>query len=268
MGGVMKNRLDEKGFTIVELLIVVVVIAILAAITIVAYNGIRDRAQTSALQNSLAQAFRKVEVVKNQDGAYPADLASIGFVNGGGITYDYRTYGYGSCVSGTQNGKTYHVSTDNSAATYGSCGQVKAEYFNNQTLAGSPTLVKYENSMTNVWNAGSPEAGTIGTDNFSSRFTSYIVPPETAAYTFSFVNDDYGRLFIDGVNVLDNFTAQLGGCCNPYTSTTPVNLTAGVPVRVVFEHREGAGGAYAQLQWAYGGVARSHVPASVFVRLN
>ncbi|MCB8045019.1 prepilin-type N-terminal cleavage/methylation domain-containing protein [Microbacterium oxydans] len=34
----------QRGFTIVELMIVVVVIAILAAITIVAYNGIQKRA--------------------------------------------------------------------------------------------------------------------------------------------------------------------------------------------------------------------------------
>ena len=34
----------QKGFTIVELLIVIVVIGILAAITVVAYNGIQERA--------------------------------------------------------------------------------------------------------------------------------------------------------------------------------------------------------------------------------
>jgi prepilin-type N-terminal cleavage/methylation domain-containing protein len=38
----------QTGFTIVELLIVIVVIGILAAITIVAYNGIQDRARLSA----------------------------------------------------------------------------------------------------------------------------------------------------------------------------------------------------------------------------
>ena len=39
----------RSGFTIVELLIVIVVIAILAAITIVAFNGIQERARASAV---------------------------------------------------------------------------------------------------------------------------------------------------------------------------------------------------------------------------
>lgn len=38
----------RRGFTIVELLIVVVVIAILAAITVVAYTGITNKANDSA----------------------------------------------------------------------------------------------------------------------------------------------------------------------------------------------------------------------------
>ena len=47
----------HPGFTIVELLIVVVVIGILAAIVIVAYNGITE----SARATSVADAFRKIE---------------------------------------------------------------------------------------------------------------------------------------------------------------------------------------------------------------
>lgn len=45
----------QSGFTIVELLIVVVVIAILAAISIVAYNGITERARTSAAKSYASQ---------------------------------------------------------------------------------------------------------------------------------------------------------------------------------------------------------------------
>ena len=49
---VKKSRSLHRGFTIVELLIVVVVIAILAAITIVAYNGIRARANDSRMRTA------------------------------------------------------------------------------------------------------------------------------------------------------------------------------------------------------------------------
>ncbi len=49
------KRANQKGFTIVELLIVIVVIAILAAITIVAYNGISERARMSSALSFASQ---------------------------------------------------------------------------------------------------------------------------------------------------------------------------------------------------------------------
>lgn len=59
----------RDGFTIVELLIVIVVIAILAAITIAAYNGIQERARISSVTSALKQASKKLQVyqVDNPD---------------------------------------------------------------------------------------------------------------------------------------------------------------------------------------------------------
>lgn len=68
-----------SGFTIVELLIVVVVIAILAAITIVAYNGIQNRAKDSAVAAEAKQTATKIQTyfIENAD-TFPdaATLAS------------------------------------------------------------------------------------------------------------------------------------------------------------------------------------------------
>ena len=69
----MKNRHSHSpAFTIVELLIVIVVIGILAAITVVAYNGIQSRARSAALQSSVTQAATKIETLKDSSGNYPS----------------------------------------------------------------------------------------------------------------------------------------------------------------------------------------------------
>ena len=65
------KQLRKDGFTIVELLVVIVVIAILAAITIVSYNGIQSRAQTSVTVNGLRQAVQVLESYRIANGAYP-----------------------------------------------------------------------------------------------------------------------------------------------------------------------------------------------------
>lgn len=66
----------DRGFTIVELLIVIVVIAILAAITIVAYNGIQNRAKTSSGQAAASNVQKKVESYNAAVGSYPTGAAN------------------------------------------------------------------------------------------------------------------------------------------------------------------------------------------------
>jgi type II secretion system protein G len=62
----------QRGFTIVELLIVIVVIAILAAIVIVAYQGIQGRARDSARLSDMKMIMKALEVYKTNTGSYPS----------------------------------------------------------------------------------------------------------------------------------------------------------------------------------------------------
>ena len=62
----------QKGFTIVELLIVIVVIAILAAITVVAYNGIQNRSKNTAVQSDIKQVQKLIEAYNALNGTYPS----------------------------------------------------------------------------------------------------------------------------------------------------------------------------------------------------
>lgn len=71
-----KNKLDSAtkrtGFTIVELLIVIVVIGILAAITIVAYNGVQSRARFSKMQSDIKSTQKYIEAYYAANGSYPS----------------------------------------------------------------------------------------------------------------------------------------------------------------------------------------------------
>lgn len=65
----MSKRAD--GFTIVELLVVIVVIAILAAITIVAFNGITDRANAAQANSAMANNIKALRLYASETGSYP-----------------------------------------------------------------------------------------------------------------------------------------------------------------------------------------------------
>lgn len=62
----------KSGFTIVELLIVIVVIAILAAITIAAFNGIQQRARDSARTSDIASIHKALELYRADNGIFPS----------------------------------------------------------------------------------------------------------------------------------------------------------------------------------------------------
>jgi general secretion pathway protein G len=62
---------QSPGLTFVELLIVIVVIAILATISIVAYNGIQERARESHILSDLSNAAKQLQIYNAEKGDYP-----------------------------------------------------------------------------------------------------------------------------------------------------------------------------------------------------
>ncbi len=67
----MNRGQNKQGFTIVELLIVIVVIGVLAAITTIAFRGIQDRASDVSVISDISAALKKLELYKAEFGAYP-----------------------------------------------------------------------------------------------------------------------------------------------------------------------------------------------------
>jgi len=165
-----------SGFTIVELLIVIVVIGILAAITIVAFNGVQDRAKIAATQAAATQATKKIlaATFDNADN-YPVaagtsgidNLAVIGITNNGDTTYQYssnntvnpRTF----CLTATKGNKSSFVSNTVTGPTTGACPGHSNGLI--ATITSATLNPGFETDTTSWTGAGSP-VGTI------SRITS------------------------------------------------------------------------------------------------
>ncbi len=144
---------DRKntGFTLVELIIVIVVIGILAAIILVAYSGITKSARNSAVQSELRSFGKVVEVYQARHGSYPttAQLAAEG-----GVKVNKESY-----LAGASNNWYYCVSTDGSRFAVGA------------TAEGSRHGYRYDSSdgmqeIATLWGASTcPGAGDDGTSS-------------------------------------------------------------------------------------------------------
>jgi len=71
------NNIKSKGFTIVELLVVIVVIGILAAITVVSYSGITNKAKQGRAQSNAYSIRDMAETYAGTQGKYPSTLAEL-----------------------------------------------------------------------------------------------------------------------------------------------------------------------------------------------
>lgn len=79
---------DRRGFTIVELLIVIVVIAVLAAVTIVAYSGIQQRGRDSNRISAIATISKALELYYADNGSFPTSSGSTKINNSWVTTAD------------------------------------------------------------------------------------------------------------------------------------------------------------------------------------
>jgi len=104
----MQNKWAKKqtGFTIVELLIVIVVIGILAAITIVAFNAVQQRARDTQRKQNLTELAKLISMYNVDNGNYITTGGGAGngqgWVNGGATTIT-RVLSNAGLVSSSSN---------------------------------------------------------------------------------------------------------------------------------------------------------------------
>lgn len=135
----MSTNPRASGFTIVELLIVIVVIAILAAISIVAYNGIQGRARDSERKTELASLKKALHYYYADNGDY-ADAGCGNGTGSGWLTSDYDGTGphkpINTCL--TDGGYLSKVLTDPSGL--GSCSGLGCHAYMKANCSGTVYL--------------------------------------------------------------------------------------------------------------------------------
>lgn len=160
------------GFTIVELMLVIVVIGILAGITIVAYNGVQSKGDDAAVQDNLVKITDQYNTFYTDNGAYPPADSSL---SGAGVKVNRASYDNTTtsgamlyCLSSTgqdyvllarsKSGHAYYVVSD---------GQVKQFTGTYPVLSGSPTVASACDPLlgsptsTSTWiNSGGSISGT------------------------------------------------------------------------------------------------------------
>jgi type IV pilus assembly protein PilA len=150
----------QKGFTLIELMIVVAIIGILAAIAIPAYQNYTIRAQaTEGL--TLADGWKTAiaEYYANT-GNWPASIANL----------------TGTCCSVGKYESSIAVSSGSIVIVYGNSANAKLQSSGSNTLV----LIPYTNSNSDVlWRCGAataPSGGTIAGGSVASTVPAQYLP--------------------------------------------------------------------------------------------
>jgi prepilin-type N-terminal cleavage/methylation domain-containing protein len=126
----LQKSMDEKdkGFTLVELLVVIVIIGILAGIAIPLFLNQRQKGVEAGIKSDLKAAATVQETYFVDEGEYAADLAALqgaGFTatEENKITVGLVDGGDGFCIAGTNDGadKSWHYNSLTGGLAEGAC---------------------------------------------------------------------------------------------------------------------------------------------------
>ena len=133
---------------------------------------------------------------------------------------------------------------------------LQGAYFPNTTLTAPASVTKIDPTVNFLWNGGAPTSGVSAT-NFSVRWSGLLLPRSTGTYTFTTVSDDGIRLWVNGQQIINNWTGH-----GATADSGSITLTQGTAATIQMEYYQGAGGSQIQLFYAAAGLPMQIVPQS------
>ena len=140
---------------------------------------------------------------------------------------------------------------------------LQAVYYNGISLSGTPLLTRVDTSINFELTYSkqplvlSPAPGIVPEDLFSVRWTGQIQPLYSETYTFYTLSDDGIRLWVNGVQLVDDWMNQ-----GTTEKSGSITLVAGQKYDIVVEYYENTGEAVAKLYWSSASTPKALVPSS------
>ena len=129
------------------------------------------------------------------------------------------------------------------------------QYYNGVSF-NSLQLTRIDPTVDFDWSLGSP-GGSIETDRFSVRWTGKVQPKYSEAYTFYIRSDDGVRLWVNGKQIVNNWTLH-----RAIEESDTITLVAGETYDIKIEYYENTGGAISKLSWSSVSQEKQIIPQS------
>lgn len=124
-------KIKQTGFTVIELIVVIAVIGILAAITIVAYSSIQNNGNEASVKSDLSSFSKKLDIFYGDNARFPAnaaELESLKFKVNASAYNTARVLNFSYCATAdrldyaigaiSKSGKQFYITSDSDVKEY------------------------------------------------------------------------------------------------------------------------------------------------------
>lgn len=187
----------SRGFTVVELLVVIVVIGILSTIGVVTYSGIQDRSREASVASELKHASSSLALYYTQNQKFPPDLATAGVQNAKEVSFEYSLGTDNFCVTGTNKNVSLKIDAEDTPVKGGCPGhavggvQPTTNLFTNPSFETAITPLGWSNRggsitrSTEQKHSGNSSAKMVIPGVANDAYAETYVGLTAGTYTFS-----------------------------------------------------------------------------------